>query len=97
MNDNVKNFLNALIMVAKFAEPQLVITKTKVEEEITSNSITYHYTIEGHADESDVKVMSRGTIDVGSGMQIEVIKNGQIRMFPFFGFNWQYLKLYTSK
>lgn len=38
-----------------------------------------------------VAILSRQFVLGGKGAQIEIVENGIIRYFPFFGFNWKYL------
>ena len=88
-------FMNALVKVAKFVYPNIVIDSKRTERIEQNGGVYMTYEINGYDEEKmvEVTILSTGFVlgDNYYGKQIEIIENGVTRYFPFFGFNWVYL------
>ena len=86
-------FMNALVKVAKFVYPNIVIDSKRTERIEQNSGVYMAYEINGYDEEKmvDVTILSNGFVLGDNGKQIEIIENGVTRYFPFFGFNWVYL------
>lgn len=90
----MKEFLNALEKIAMFAEPNMIVTEKHASEVIVGCNTQMFYQIIGKDSITNevIAVISNGYVYKGQGQQIIIVKGHTRRMFPFFGFNWTYLK-----
>lgn len=90
----MEKFLSALEEVAMFVEPNMVITERHISEYHNGHSTFRVYQINGYdsVTEDSIGITSNGYIAEDKGQQVMVTKGNTTRMFPFFGFNWTYLK-----
>lgn len=93
--ETMQKFMCALEQIAYFVYPTLNIEST-IARTITTEGFDYYtrqneYYINGVADGKAITIRSIGTIVGGKGCQIEIMEDGVVRYFPFFGINWTYL------